>query len=385
MPQTPPLRILHCFRSPVGGIFRHVRDLVEEHRAAGHEVGILCDSSTGGAHEERLFDQIRPQLSLGLNRLPMRRAISPGDLTALYRSYKHIRSLRPDVLHGHGAKGGAVARLIGSVLRVNKYRVARFYSPHGGTLHFNRASLSGQVVLRLERMQERFGDAVVFVCDYERRTYAEKVGVPRTMSRVIYNGIKDAEFEPVDPVPGAADFLYIGMLRDLKGPDVFIDAFARTERAVGRTLSALMVGDGPDRDRYADMMAEQGLARRIRMMPAMPARSGFALADAVVVPSRAEAMPYIVLEALAAGKAVIASRVGGIPEVLGTDSAALAVPGDAGDLSRIMVEALGAGWQEANMPKPEAFRSVFSASVMASSMLELYQNVLATVPGLPRR
>jgi glycosyltransferase involved in cell wall biosynthesis len=385
MPQTPPLRILHCFRSPVGGIFRHVRDLVEEHRAAGHEVGILCDSSTGGAHEERLFDQIRPQLSLGLNRLPMRRAISPGDLTALYRSYKHIRSLRPDVLHGHGAKGGAVARLIGSVLRVNKYRVARFYSPHGGTLHFNRASLSGQVVLRLERMQERFGDAVVFVCDYERRTYAEKVGVPRTMSRVIYNGIKDAEFEPVDPVPGAADFLYIGMLRDLKGPDVFIDAFARTERAVGRPLSALMVGDGPDRDRYADMMAEQGLARRIRMMPAMPARSGFALADAVVVPSRAEAMPYIVLEALAAGKAVIASRVGGIPEVLGTDSAALAVPGDAGDLSRIMVEALGAGWQEANMPKPEAFRSMFSASVMASSMLDLYQNVLATVPGSPRR
>jgi glycosyltransferase involved in cell wall biosynthesis len=385
MPQTPPLRILHCFRSPVGGIFRHVRDLVEEHRAAGHEVGILCDSSTGGAHEERLFDQIRPQLSLGLNRLPMRRAISPGDLTALYRSYKHIRSLRPDVLHGHGAKGGAVARLIGSVLRVNKYRVARFYSPHGGTLHFNRASLSGQVVLRLERMQERFGDAVVFVCDYERRTYAEKVGVPRTMSRVIYNGIKDAEFEPVDPVPGAADFLYIGMLRDLKGPDVFIDAFARTERAVGRPLSALMVGDGPDRDRYADMMAEQGLARRIRMMPAMPARSGFALADAVVVPSRAEAMPYIVLEALAAGKAVIASRVGGIPEVLGTDSAALAVPGDAGDLSRIMVEALGAGWLEANMPKPEAFRSVFSASVMASSMLDLYQNVLASVPGSPRR
>ena len=381
MPQNPPLRILHCFRSPVGGIFRHVRDLVEEHRAAGHEVGILCDSSTGGDHEERLFDQIRPQLSLGLNRLPMRRAISPGDLTALYRSYKHIRSLRPDVLHGHGAKGGAMARLIGSVLRVNKYRVARFYSPHGGTLHFNRASLSGQVVLRLERMQERFGDALVFVCDYERRTYAEKVGVPRTMSQVIYNGIKDTEFEPVVPVPDAADFLYIGMLRDLKGPDVFIDAFARTERAVGRPLSALMVGDGPDRDRYAEMMAERGLSRRIRMMPAMPARSGFALADAVVVPSRAEAMPYIVLEALAAGKPVIASRVGGIPEVLGTNSAALAVPGDAEDLSRIMVNALGDGWQEANMPKPEAFRSVFSASVMACSMLELYQTVLAAMPG----
>ncbi len=370
----------------MGGIFRHVRDLVEEHRAAGHEVGILCDSSTGGEHEERLFDQIRPQLSLGLTRLPMRRSISPEDLTALYRSYKHIRSLRPDVLHGHGAKGGAVARLIGSVLRVNRYRVARFYSPHGGTLHFNRNSLAGQGVLRLERMQEYFADAIVFVCDYERRTYVEKVGAPRTVSRVIYNGIKDAEFQPVPAASDAADFLYIGMLRDLKGPDVFIDAFARTERAVGRPLSAVMVGDGPDRDRYAQMMAERGLGRRIRMMPAMPARSGFALADTVVVPSRAEAMPYIVLEALAAGKPVIASRVGGIPEVLGTDSAALARPGDAGDLSRIMVDALTIeGWHDINMPKPDAFRSVFSASVMARSMLDLYQNILAETQVRPSR
>ncbi|RWX75791.1 glycosyltransferase family 1 protein [Neorhizobium lilium] len=386
MHQAPPLRILHCFRSPVGGIFRHVRDLVEEHRAAGHEVGILCDSSTGGEHEERLFDQIRPQLSLGLTRFPMHRSISPGDLTALYRSYKHIRSLQPDVLHGHGAKGGAVARLIGSVLRVNRYRVARFYSPHGGTLHFNRASLSGQVVLRLERMQERFADAIVFVCDYERRTYAEKVGAPRTVTQVIYNGIKDAEFEPIALAPDAADFLYIGMLRDLKGPDVFIDAFALAERAIGRPLSALMVGDGPDRDRYVEMMAERGLGRRIRMMPAMPARTGFAMAENVVVPSRAEAMPYIVLEALAAGKAVIASRVGGIPEVLGESSAGLAMPGNAGDLARIMIEALTtARWREINMPKPDAFRSVFSASVMARSMLDLYQNVLDKGQDSPTR
>jgi glycosyltransferase involved in cell wall biosynthesis len=386
MPEDAPLRILHCFRSPVGGIFRHVRDLVEEHRAAGHDVGILCDSSTGGDHEDRLFDQIRPQLSLGLIRFPMKRAISPGDLTALYRSYKHIRSLQPNVLHGHGAKGGAMARLIGSVLRVNRYRVARFYSPHGGTLHFDRASLAGQTVLRLERLQERFGDGIVFVCDYERRTYEEKVGTPRTLSRVIYNGIKDAEFTPVASPPDAADFLYIGMLRDLKGPDVFIDAFSRAERGVGHPLSALMVGDGPDRDRYEEMIAERGLGRRIRMMPAMPARSAFGLARTVVVPSRAEAMPYIVLEALAAEKPVIASRVGGIPEVLGSSSAALAIPGDAQDLSRIMVEALrNKSWREDNMPKANAFKSVFSASVMARSMLQLYQNVLDDGSVRPRR
>ncbi|KKX34312.1 glycosyltransferase family 4 protein [Rhizobium sp. LC145] len=372
------LRIIHCFRSPVGGIFRHVRDLVEEHRAAGHEVGVICDSSTGGAHEDRLFDGIRPLLSLGLVRIPIRRAIVPSDLAVIFNSYRHIKSLQPDILHGHGAKGGALARLIGSTLRVNRYRVARLYSPHGGSLHFTRSSLSGRAVLGLERLQERLTDSLVFVCDYERRAYEEKVGRPRTQSRVILNGIQDDEFETVGVGPDAADFLYIGMLRDLKGPDIFIDAFARTERAVGRPLSALMIGDGPDRDRYQAMMTERGLSRRIRMLPAMPARAAFSMARIVVVPSRAEAMPYIVLEALAAGKPLIASRVGGIPEILGADSAALAVPGDAQDLSGIMASALTTpGWRERVMPKPEDFKAAFSASVMARELLDLYRNLLA--------
>ncbi len=386
MDHAAPLRILHCFRSPVGGIFRHVRDLVEQHRAAGHEVGILCDSLTGGSYEERLFDEIRPKLSLGLIRIPMRRAIAPSDLLAIYRSYSHIKSLRPDILHGHGAKGGVLARMIGSVLRVNRYRVARLYSPHGGSLHFDRSRPSGQLVLHLERLQERFGDALVFVCDYERRTYEAKVGSPRRLSKVIYNGITDAEFGRIDPPATAPDFLYIGMMRDLKGPDVFVDAFARTERLVGQPLSALMIGDGPDRDRYETMIAARGLGRRIRMMPAMPARQAFALAKIVVVPSRAEAMPYIVLEALAAERPVIASRVGGIPEVLGERSAALAIPGDPEDLARIMTQAVSTPrWREEVMPAPGEFKSVFSASVMARDMLDLYRDLLGggTSPGKP--
>jgi glycosyltransferase involved in cell wall biosynthesis len=382
MDADQPLRIIHCFRSPVGGIFRHVRDLVEEHHAAGHEVGILCDSSTGGAHEEKLFETILPKLSLGLTRLPIRRSISPSDLAALYRSYSHIKSLRPDVLHGHGAKGGVVARLIGSLLRVNRYCVARLYSPHGGSLHYDRRKLSGQVVLRLERLQERLTDNLVFVCDYERRTYAEKVGTPRPPARVIYNGIRDREFKPVPLAPDAADFLYIGMMRDLKGPDVFFDAFARTERALQRPLSAVMVGDGPDRDRYREKITELGLGRRIRMLDAMPATDAFALARTVVVPSRAEAMPYIVLEVLSAEKPLIATRVGGIPEVMGNDSAALATPGDAEDLAARMVESMtDAKWQERVMPKPHAFRAKFSASVMAGDMLALYRELTAQRPG----
>ena len=374
----PPLRIIHCFRSPVGGVFRHVRDLIEEHVKQGHKVGIVCDSSTGGAHEERLFAQIAPMLELGLTRLPIKRSISPGDLWALVKSYNHIKRLRPDILHGHSAKGGALARLIGSLLRVNKYRVARLYSPHGGSLHYDRKSLKGQLFLRIERFQERFTDALCFVCNFEQETYETKVGKPRTRTAMIYNGVQESEFETVPTREGAARFLYIGMLRDLKGPDIFIKAFAKMERSIGQPMSGVIVGDGPDRDKYADMIAKAGLSQRISMHAAMPARQAFALATTVVVPSRAEAMPYIVLEALAAGKTVIASHVGGIAEVLGEDSEALVPAGDADALAKIMVkDAESPDWGKRVMPRPDSFKAKFSTPVMADDMMKLYRHLLS--------
>ncbi|MDZ7926606.1 MAG: polysaccharide biosynthesis type 4 glycosyltransferase UppD [Agrobacterium sp.] len=374
----PPLRIIHCFRSPVGGVFRHVRDLIEEHVKQGHKVGIVCDSSTGGAHEERLFAQIAPMLELGLTRLPIKRSISPGDLWALVKSYNHIKSLRPDILHGHSAKGGALARLIGSLLRVNKYRVARLYSPHGGSLHYDRKSLKGQLFLRIERLQEHFTDALCFVCNFEQKAYETKVGKPRTRTVMIYNGVQESEFETVPVREGAARFLYIGMLRDLKGPDVFIQAFAKMERSIGKPMSGVIVGDGPDRDKYADMIAKAGLSQRISMHAAMPARQAFALATTVVVPSRAEAMPYIVLEALAAGKTVIASHVGGIAEVLGEDSEALVPAGDADALAKTMVkDAENEDWGKRVMPRPDSFKAKFSTPVMADDMMKLYRDLLS--------
>jgi glycosyltransferase involved in cell wall biosynthesis len=372
-----PLRIIHCFRSPVGGIFRHVRDLAEQHSLAGHEVGILCDSTTGGAHEDALFEEIGPHLALGLIRMPIRRSISPADIPAIWQSYKIIRGLRPDVLHGHGAKGGMLARVIGSALRVNKYRVARFYTAHGGSLHFSRGSPLGRAVFKLERLQEHFTDALIFICDFERQSYESKVGMPVTTARLIYNGINERDFTPVPTRSDSVHFAYIGMLRDLKGPDRFIEAFAAAERLVGRPLSALMIGDGPDRAKYQTMMVEAGLSDRIGILPAMPIRDALSMSRTIVVPSRAESMPYIVLEALAAGKSVVASRVGGIPEALGPASAALAEPDSAADLARVMAASISEpGWAGRVMPSVEAIKQVFSAPVMARDVLKLYMEIL---------
>ncbi|WP_275790385.1 glycosyltransferase family 4 protein [Pararhizobium gei] len=384
MSEPRPLRIIHCFRSPIGGIFRHVRDLAEAHARQGHEIGIVCDSTTGGSYEDALFDEIRPFLALGLIRLPIRRSIGPADLKALWNSYKEIRSLRPDILHGHGAKGGALSRIIGSALRVNRYCVARLYSPHGGSLHYSERTLSGKAVFFLERLQEYLTDAIVFVCDFERRTYETKVGMPRVRSQIVYNGIDDRDFEIVAARPDAVDFLYIGMMRDLKGPDIFIDAFARTERIIGRPLSAMMIGDGPQQGEYEQAMVKLGLGRRIKMLPAMKAREAFARTRNVVIPSRAESMPYIVLEALAARKPVIASRVGGIPEVLGEDSKALATPGDALALAHVMADALTqAHWPAEVMPDEVRFKAIFSASAMSANIMRLYSELVSKQDSAP--
>ncbi|TIN97977.1 MAG: glycosyltransferase family 4 protein [Mesorhizobium sp.] len=366
------LRIVHCFRSPVGGIFRHVRDLTEAQVAAGHMVGIVCDSTTGGEFEERLFEQMKDVLALGIHRTPMQRHVGLGDLASARRTYRIIKELKPNVLHGHGAKGGAYARLFGSLLRVSRSGVARLYSPHGGSLHYDESTVTGKLFFALERIMARFTDCLLFVSDYERLTYRRKVGEPPIPNTLAYNGLRATEFEPVVPRADAADLLYIGMMRDLKGPDIFIDALALAGPRLGRALSAVMVGDGDDLPRYHAQVKRLGLEGHVRFLPPMPAREAFLLAALVVVPSRAEAMPYIVLETLAAARPMIATAVGGIPEIFGSSSPALIRP-DPTELADKMSQALTdlAAYSKL-MPDDASLRSRFGADVMAAEIEKAY-------------
>ena len=349
-----------------------MRDLTEAQVAAGHSVGIVCDSTTGGEFEERLFDQMKEMLALGIHRTPMQRHVGPGDLASAWRTYRIIKELRPDVLHGHGAKGGAYARLFGSLLRVSRSRVARLYSPHGGSLHYDESTTTGKLFFALERFMARFTDYLLFVSDYERRTYRRKVGEPPIPNTLVYNGLRAAEFEPAVTRPDAADLLYIGMMRDLKGPDIFIDALALAGPRLGRALTAIMVGDGDDLPRYHTQVKRLGLESQILFLPPMPAREAFALAALVIVPSRAEAMPYIVLETLAAGKPMIATAVGGIPEIFGSGSPALIRP-DPVELADKMRQALAdADAYRKLMPAGASLKARFGVDVMAADIEKAY-------------
>jgi glycosyltransferase involved in cell wall biosynthesis len=372
------LRIVHCFRSPVGGIFRHVRDLADAQIASGHEVGVVCDSTTGGDYEDRLFDDMRDKLALGVHRTPMQRHLGPGDAIAALRTYGLIKRLRPDVLHGHGAKGGAYSRLFGTLQRLSGSGPGRFYSPHGGSLHYDGKSIAGRFFFTLERVMDRLTDHIFFVSDYERRTFLREIGEPRAASSLVYNGLRPNEFEPTPPESDAADFLFIGMMRDLKGPDIFIDALAKAETRLGRRLTAIMVGAGHDREKYIRQTERLGLSDRVRFLEPMPARRAFPLARNVVVPSRAEAMPYIVLEALAAGMPMIATAVGGIPEIFGPGSCALVRP-EAEELAERMDSAVRDPARfRAVMPSGADLRARFGGDVMARDIERAYFAVLDT-------
>ncbi|AXS40969.1 glycosyltransferase family 4 protein [Breoghania sp. L-A4] len=339
---TTPYRIVHCIRAPVGGAFRHVCDLVRAQNAAGHSVGLICASDTDDAFAEEKLARLESDLKLGLIRMPMRRSLSLGDLSAIWRVLRQLHGLAPDILHGHGAKGGAYARLIGTAMRARGASVKRFYSPHGGSLHFAKDSAAGKVFFTLERTMERMTDGLIFVSRYEETQYREKIHAPKVPNRVIHNGLRPDEFQPVIPAADAADFLFIGEMRHLKGPDVFLRALAMIHEQTGRCPTAHLVGPGAQVGEYKEQADQLGLGEHVSFHPPMPARQAFAMARCVAIPSRAESMPYIVLETVAAAMPLITTRVGGIPEIFEGREGDLVEPDDDFALAAAMREKMQA-------------------------------------------
>jgi glycosyltransferase involved in cell wall biosynthesis len=328
------LRIIHGFRAPVGGLFRHVLDLSGEQAARGHEVGYVLDSTVSDPLTEQRLAKAATHLKLGITRLPMGRLPSLRDLATSRAVHNVARDLKADVLHGHGAKGGAFARLAARDLRLDARNVATFYTPHGGSLHYPPASPQGLIYTAIEKFLVRYTDGLIFESDFIRRVFNRRVGARGVPERVVPNALQPDDFTPHEPRPDAADFLFIGELRRLKGVDVLLQALARLQGS--RAVRAVIVGAGPEATEFKSLADELGLGSLVTFPGAMPARTAFPLGRSLVVPSRAESMPYIVLEAAAAGTPLIATNVGGIPEIVNGTDTPLMPPGDVEVLERAM-------------------------------------------------
>ena len=330
------MRVLQVMRAPVGGLFRHVADLTRGLSAKGHDVGLVVDTLASDAQTEQRLSELEQYAKLGIHRLPMPRLFGGADVTTTLAVRRLARTLDAHIIHGHGAKGGFYARLA----RLAGARGRVFYTPHGGVLHFSADSRSGRLFHALERQMMRQTSAILFESSFAEATYTRLIGAPRCATRVIHNGLRPEEFEPVPASADAADFVFIGEMRLLKGIMPLVEALATVRRADRAPARLVMAGDGPDRAALETRISELGLDGWVVLAGAQPARAMFARGNVVVVPSLAESLPYVVLEAAAAGKPVIATRVGGVPEIFGPDAEQLVPAGDPEALRSAMQAAL---------------------------------------------
>jgi glycosyltransferase involved in cell wall biosynthesis len=372
-------RILHCLRAPVGGLFRHVCDLAAEQARRGHAVGVVCDAVAGDLLTEVRLRALEQHLALGLFRTRMSRELGPSDLSAYFAIRRHAFKTGIDVIHGHGAKGGAYSRLVARALKRAGLDIVSCYTPHGGSLHYSATSVTGAVYMQLERRLGRCTDALVFESAYSGARYAAQVGQPACPVRVIPNGLGADDFNPPRTLEDAADFLFVGELRRLKGVDVMLRALARVRQA--RPVRAIVVGSGPDAAAFEDETARLGLSDVVSFRDPMPAREAFRLGRALVVPSRAESFPYIVLEAAAAGLPLLATNVGGIPEIVSGTDTVLLPPEDADALALAMMGVLDhpAAVHANALQLRRSVGRRFTVAAMADAVLELYASVMRPI------
>ena len=344
------LRIVHLFRAPVGGLFRHVQDLINAQVDAGHAVGLVCDAS-GGPRAETALAALAPRLELGISRWRIPREPGISDLGLIGRVLALSRRLRPDVLHGHGAKGGFAARLPAS-LGV-KGRIVTAYTPHGGSLYFNRGVRGHHSYMAAEQFLVRGTDVFTFESQFAADRFAQTMDPRDRLVRVIRNGAHEREFAPVRLDADAADLLYLGEFRRVKGLDVLIDALALLRERHGRETSLRMVGAGPDEGFVRQRIAAHGL-REVRLEPPMTAREALRRGKVLVLPSRAESLPYVLIEAAAAGIPIVATDVGGVSEIMAPFAFALVPSDDAPALADAI---------EARIEEPSSLRSFSTGAI----------------------
>jgi glycosyltransferase involved in cell wall biosynthesis len=379
MSMTPdqPLRILHAVRAPVGGIFRHFLDLANGQAERGHQVGLITDSLTGGERAAEALAEIAPRMKLGVHRLAIRREPHSTDVMAWRRFMRLVQSIAPDVLHGHGAKAGAFVRM-----KAASKDTLRVYTPHGGSLHYPLGTLKGAMFSRVERALMNRTDLFLFESAFARDTYQRTIGMPVGQVRCVFNGVTAEEFDPVAKAADATDVVYVGEFRHIKGADLLVDAVARLRRD-GRPITLTLAGDGEETETIKAQIQRLGVGDAVRFIGHVKARYGFSKGSLLVVPSRGDSMPYVVIEAAAAGIPMVAARIGGIPEIFGSHTEALFAP----NMVPAMADAIEAALDDpaATLQRVKSLRERiflhFSQKAMVEGVLAGYRDAFGALHG----
>ena len=340
MPEAQRIKILRAIaRLNMGGPALHVAYLTAGLADRGYDPTLVA-GTVGLGEQSMAF--VAERLGVQVTTLPhLHREISPvRDLLATIRLARLIRAERPLILHTHTAKAGAVGRLA-ALLAGRARPPIVVHTFHGHVLRGYFGRFWTTVFRLLERTLAHVTDTLVAVSPEVRDELVAMGVAPASKFEVIRLGIElesrlpDRETARAETrrVMGVADdrFLvgWIGRMTGVKRTDVVLRSFARL-REQGVDAVLCMVGDGPDRDDVEELASELGLVQNTLFAGYQEDVGRFFSAfDVFVLPSANEGTPVTAIEALASGCPVVATRVGGVPDVVRDGEDGLLVePGD---------------------------------------------------------
>lgn len=325
--QPDALRVLHVLApGSVGGLESVVLALASGHARAGHVVRVACVLPQGTG-DEHPFVAALAVAGVAAIRLPV------GG-----RSYLHERdavrrlcaTLAPSVLHTHGYRPDVVDSGVARTLDI----------PTVTTVHgFTGGGWRNRLYERLQLRAFRRMSAVVAV-SRPLRDLLQAKGAPVGRLHLIPNAYRErraplsrtqARHALALPADASCVLGFVGRLSREKGADIFIDALGQL---ADERWNAVVIGDGPELPALRDRARSLGIAERVRWAGTVPdAASVYSAFDAFVLSSRTEGTPIALFEAMACGLPIIATRVGGVPDVV-TDAEAVLVDASSAGVAR---------------------------------------------------
>ncbi len=334
-----PIRILRIIaRLNIGGPAIHVTLLTKKLAPPDYESILLCGTigETEGdmtyyAAQHDVEPRIMPELG---------REISPvRDLLTIWKLYRIIREIKPDIVHTHTAKAGFVGRLAAKLAGVPV--IVHTFHGHVFRGYFNETTT--RLFILLERIAASVSDTVITLTEGLRRELADEFKITRR-SRITVLPLgfdlepftklprKSGTFREKYGIPADAPLIgLIGRLVPVKNHALFLSAAAKLqERLPGARF--VLVGDGELRAEIEAQIDALGLRDCVTITGWIEDTTpAYAALDALAISSVNEGTPVTVIEALAAGVPVVATAVGGVPDLLDQGQLGMLVPSGDGD------------------------------------------------------
>lgn len=321
---------------------------------------------------------------------PLTRPISPlRDAVALGLLVRLFRAERPALVHTHTSKAGVLGRLAARLAGVP----AVIHTPHGHVFYGHVGPLAAGVFLRIERRLARRTTRLIALTEAERDEHVRRGVGTAAQFAVIPSGIDLARVRDLVGVkgpcppglacpPDARLVGSVGWLTPVKGHRTLLDACARLAPTFPR-LHLLLVGSGPLRAALEAQARQLGLAAHVTFAGERDdVRDCLAALDVFVQPSLNEGMGRALIEAMAAGRPVIASRVGGIPALIeDRRTGRLVPPADPAALAEALAELLRRpDWaKELGAAAAASIGPQFGVASMVEAIEELYEQALGSV------